>query len=173
MKVNIKLVASLIVALLVVAGSSPVKAETMTDAHTERIRSNCIGAKDSLNRLHTSDALLRVNRGQLYESLTTKLITPFNSRVALNQLDNKQLVAVASDYKTALSSFRQDYIEYEKQLAAAIKIDCQKQPVSFYDAVSSARSKRLVVYDDILKLGQYIDDYESEFTKFVKSENLQ
>ncbi len=140
---------------------------TMTDAQISQIKSSCLTAKDTLAQLHANDALLRVNRGQMYESMATKLMTPFNNRVDNNHLNSKYLVAVTQDYKDALTTFRNDYITYEESLSSALKIDCTKEPVSFYDAVADARTKRTQVHSDVLKLHQYIDQYKSTFEQFV------
>lgn len=167
--VRLSLISCAAIVLLTFSFCLNVNANTMTEAHIEYIRNNCVSAKDSLNRLHASDALLRVNIGQLYESLGAKLMVPFNNRVALNKLDNTRLVAVTSDYEQELTSFRQNYIAYERQLSAAIAIDCRKQPVTFYDAVAKARAKRMVVYNSVVELQNYIDDYKAEFTNFSAS----
>lgn len=140
---------------------------TITDAQMTRIRSNCISAKNTLNQLHASDALLRVNRGQIYESMTTKLMSRFNSRVESNHLDASKLVSVTQSYGSALTQFRTDYQSYEEQLSNALSIDCTKEPIAFYDSVASARTKRSRVHSDVVILHQYIDDYSSAFDNFA------
>lgn len=169
MKLNFRFLTSLILAAsLVIASCHIAKAESLSDSHKERIRANCVSAKDSLNRLHVSDALLRVNRGQLYESMSTKLMTRFNSRLSSNQLEDGKLESVADSYSRVLGTFRQDYMVYEQEMSAALKIDCQKQPELFYETVASARAKRLVVYQDITNLNRYIDNYETAFIEFLE-----
>jgi hypothetical protein len=121
-----------------------------------------------LNQLHASDALLRVNRGQIYESMSTKLMDRFNGRVSNNGFDNTNLVAITKSYGLMLDTFRLDYITYEKQLALAISIDCPNQPVEFYDAVLSARTKRSQVNADVIKLNQFIDQYQLAVNQFEK-----
>ena len=141
----------------------------MTEAQMTRIRSNCISAKNTLTQLHASDALLRVNRGQIYESMTTKLMSRFNSRVDSNHFDASSLISVTQNYATALTNFRNDYQSYEEQLSNALSTDCTKEPVAFYDSVASARSKRTQVHVDVIILHQYIDSYESAFNDFATS----
>lgn len=140
----------------------------MTEAHIERIRSNCVEAQSTLNQLHASDALLRVNRGQLYESMSTKLMVPFNSRVALNRLDSRQLLTIASRYEQELIAFRQTYQQYEEAMTQTLKINCTKQPVAFYDSLSDARKKRSLVHQNVLKLHKTIQDYKTEFEVFAE-----
>ncbi|TAL14100.1 hypothetical protein EPN95_03785 [Patescibacteria group bacterium] len=145
---------------------------TMTDAQIVRIKASCINVKNSLGQLRVNDALLRVNRGQVYESMTSKLMTPFNSRVDSNNLNSKDLVSITNNYNTAFATFSTDYQAYAEQLSTALDINCQNEPVGFYDAVANARTKRSQVHADVLVLHQYIDDYATTFGTFV-SDNQQ
>lgn len=153
-----------IISLAVVAAQSV----PMTDQQIDLIRNNCVSTKNTLNQLHSSDALLRVNRGQIYELISTKLMEKFNSRVSDNKFNNASLVSVTNSYESMLDTFRFDYITYEKQLVLAINIDCSKQPVVFYDAVALARTDRDQVHTDVVKLNQLIDQYKLSVDQFGK-----
>ena len=139
---------------------------SLSDQQLQHIKDNCLSAKSSLSQLRVSDALLRVNMGQIYEALSTKLMSGFNGRVSSNGLDNSSLTSVSDDYKTALETFRSDYLSYESQLSDTIGIDCSVQPEVFYNSLVSARLKRQKVYTDVKNLNQYLDDYKSAVTKF-------
>ena len=141
---------------------------TITPQQTEYIRGNCISLKNTLNQIHVSDALLRVNMGQRYELMSTKLMDRFNGRVSSNNFNNVGLVSVSGNYKTTLDFFRIDYKLYEEQLANAIKIDCVEDPASFFEAIIVARYRRNQIYADITKLNNFIDQYRSEVEKFEK-----
>jgi len=145
--------------------------EPVTDAQIAQIKANCVTTKNTLDRLHASDALLRVNRGQLYESMTTKLMVPFNTRLSSNHIDATNLSSTNASYVDSLASFRTDYQAYEEQLSTALKVDCTKQPVTFYDAVISARTKRNQVHEDVIKLHGYIDNYKSGVEDLSKTYN--
>lgn len=140
----------------------------MTEAHIERIRSSCVDAQSTLSQLHASDALLRVNRGRLYESISTKLMVPFNSRVALNRLDSANLPAVASQYEKQLVTFRLHYQQYEEAMTKTLKINCTNQPVAFYDSLNETRTKREMVHADTIGLHKTIQSYKVEFEAFAK-----
>src|SRR6188508_2865151 len=114
-------------------------AEDLSPEQVAKIKQNCVAIKSSLSQLHASDALLRVNRGQMYESLATRLMDTFNSRLSSNKLDNKAMVTVTGNYRTALASFRTDYIAYEEKLSDAINVDCVSQPNTFHTTVQEAR----------------------------------
>jgi hypothetical protein len=141
----------------------------MTEAHIARIRNNCVEAQSTLYQLHASDAVLRVNRGQLYESISTKLMAPFNSRVTLKQLDGVNLVTIATNYDRQLSDFRSKYQQYEEAMTTALNVNCKNQPVAFYDAVTDARNKRQLVHDSTAVLQKTIQDYKNEFEVFAKT----
>ena len=140
----------------------------MTEAHIERIRSFCVEAQTTLGQLHASDALLRVNRGRLYEAISTKLMTPLNSRIALNSLDSLGLPGIASRYDRELAAFRLNYQQYEEAMSRTLKIDCTKQPVAFYDSVAETREKREKTHGNVVKLNQTIQEYKTEFETFAK-----
>lgn len=166
------LVGCLMIATVVLGGMSLINVSAqstgMTDQQIELIRTNCLSAKTTLNQLHVSDALLRVNRGQLYESISTKLMNKFNNRIMNNNFDSTDFISISKDYGSMLDTFRLDYITYEEQLSVALDIDCSKQPVAFYDAVSSARVKRVQVHTDVVNLNQYIAQYQLILDQFEK-----
>jgi hypothetical protein len=140
----------------------------MTETHIERIRGFCVEAQTTLGQLHASDALLRVNRGRLYESISTKLMTPLNSRIALNSLDSLNLPGIASRYDQELAAFRQNYQQYEEAMTRTLRIDCTKQPVAFYDSVAETRDKRQKTHDNVVKLNETIQEYKAEFEVFAQ-----
>lgn len=141
---------------------------TMTEAHIERIKANCIDAQASLTQLHTSDALLRVNRGRMYETIATKLMVPFNSRVTSNQLDGKSLIEIYTTYEKHLAEFRSNYQSYEQSMSETLRINCQNQPVSFYDKVNATSELRKRVHTSVVALHKAINDYKVAFDAFAK-----
>lgn len=140
--------------------------EPLSEAHSQRIVRNCTAAKASLERLHRTDALLRVNRGQLYESISTKLMARFNGRVALNRLDGSALVTITTTFEKALQSFRQNYQIYDEALSSALRIDCNTKPEAFYYATLEARDKRTKVNQAVQVLHSSIRDYQRAFDQF-------
>ena len=142
-------------------------ASTLTPDQQQKIASNCVSIKNGLSQLHASDALLRVNRGQIYESMGSKLMDRFNSRLSSNGLDNKAMTTVTDSYRTQLNAFRSDYISYEQKLSTALTIDCTQKPTDFYNTVEDARTLRNIVHSDVIKLHQSIDDYRSSVGDFL------
>ena len=163
----VALASLLTVGLLLPLTGSSVNAEDLTPDQAARVKANCVSIKNSLSQLHASDALLRVNRGQVYESMATKLMDTFNDRLAGNRLDNEAMTTVTSNYRSALTTFRVDYIAYEQKLSEAIKIDCTTQPNTFHAALEDARTLRTKVHDDVVRLHRIIDDYRSSVSDFL------
>jgi hypothetical protein len=169
-RISISLLLLGVITISGIIWQSSVRAQNipMTEAHIERIRDNCIDAQSTLRQLHASDALLRVNRGQLYESISTKLMAPLNSRITLNRLDGVNLVSIATTYESQLNYFRQSYKQYEEAMSQTLKINCMNQPVVFYDSVADTRAKRKKVHDSTLALHNTIREYKSSFELFSK-----
>lgn len=148
-----------------VAQSTPT---TLTDEQRARIVDNCTSMKNTLNQLKASDALLRVNRGQAYESLRGRLMDPFNSRIGGSNLDAKGMLSVTTSYDATLNAFRAAYSAYERQLTSAIRIDCTKNPDAFHAAIEDARVKRIAVHTQVGALHQKIDDYKTVVNDFYQ-----
>ena len=163
----VALASLLTVGLLLPLTGSSASAEDLTPDQASRVKANCVSIKNSLSQLHASDALLRVNRGQVYESMAAKLMDTFNDRLAGNRLDNKAMTTVTANYRSALTTFRTDYIAYEQKLSEAIRIDCPAQPNTFHAALEQARTLRSKVHDDVVRLHRVIDDYRSSVNDFL------
>lgn len=140
--------------------------EALTTKQKAQISANCVSIQSTLKQLHENDALLRVNRGQLYESIRTRLMDRFNGRLASNGLDARGLLSVTTNYGNAFKSFQDDYRVYEQSLSALTRIDCAKEPEKFHDALLDTREKRLQVHTDVVRLHRYIDDYRSAVSDF-------
>lgn len=164
---RLSVLSALVVGVLsLTAMTTQAQQASTTDAHIQRIIANCRQANRALTQLHASDALLRVNRSQLYELISTRLMARLNSRLSLNRLDASKLVSVTAAFDRSLSAFRERYEVYEQQLATTIRIDCTKQPVTFYDAVAKSRELRSAVHEAVVDLSRYTGEYAQEFDAF-------
>lgn len=173
MKLTVRalLLGILVGASVFVGGSLQVAAQEpqLSDAHEARIREKCPFAKTTLRQLHTSDTGLRVNRGQLYEAISTKLMATFNSRLTLNRLDGGDLDSIAVTYEKDLREFREDYTAYEQAMTATLDIDCFKRPSDFYYSVANAREKRKELNQTVKNLNAGIVNYKKSFEAFASS----
>lgn len=130
------------------------------------IQSRCDAIQTNLNQLHTTDALLRVNRGQVYASISADLMAKLNSRIALNRLDGSQLIQVTNTYEDHHAMFRQAYQEYSDEIAKLMGIDCENKPYEFYESLVAARQKRARVHESVKLLNENIGQYQAAFTQF-------
>ena len=167
-KFNHIVIALVAVGMVSLAGWHTVSAQTtLTNEQRSQIISNCLTIKNSLNQLHATDALLRVNRGQVYESMASKLMETFNTRLSNNGRDVKGLELVTSNYRSTLTDFRNHYQEYDRQLTETIKIDCSEHPDEFHASLLDSREKRAIVHEDVKKLHRFIDDYRSAVDDYI------
>lgn len=164
---TIKSIIAVFIALFAVTVlHSNASSSILTDSQINQVKNNCVSAKATLNQLHASDALLRVNSGQIYESLSTKLMDKFNARLANNNFGNSTLVSISINYEQALDEFRQDYMNYENQITKTLNYNCTSEPVAFYESVLESRVKREKVYGDVVKLNKYIEEYKAAVDLF-------
>lgn len=156
--------------LLAVAAAQTVSAQaTISEEQINLVRQNCARTSTTLNQLHANDALLRNNRGRLYELISNKLMAPLGSRIALNRLDGIQLSATALEYDQKLDDFRRSYIEYEGLMTKTIKVSCKDRPAEFYESLSSAREKRQELHANTVALNRLLETYQANFEGFVKN----
>lgn len=141
--------------------------KTDSDMPTDRLQANCDNILGSLRRLHTNDALMRVNVGQMYNGISVRMMARLNSRLALNRIDSTELVEITSRFETLRSQFSTDYNKYEPALANLVKEDCKNEPIKFYELLLKARDERAKLSETVTALGQTIDDYQ------VAVENLK
>lgn len=156
--------------LTAMAVSGAVQAQSaLSEAHIERIRQNCVTVHATLQQLHASDGLLRVNRGPLYENISTKLMAPLNSRIALSRLSGlEELAATTLEYDRQLDIFRASYKQYEESMSRTMRIDCASRPAEFYDGIGRTRELRQTLYADSQALTELLIRYKVEFEEFSR-----
>lgn len=164
---------AIVFAVLVMSGltASFARAEVLSDDQKSHISSSCVSAKEAIRRLQTSDALLRVNRGQIYESLNTRLMLRFNTHAESKGYTTRSLVAVTDFYINALSDFRAIYQDYAKKLETSLATDCIKDQEKFLQSVLDARMAREKLHTSTQKINQTLGEYRSAFDAFVMTFN--
>ena len=96
-------------------------------------------------------------------------MTPLNQRIASNQLDGSALVATTAKYTRQYQTFYNAYRDYKLALQGALNTDCSKQPTVFYDAITKAREKRILVHEASVQLLNLAEQYRGQFTNFRAS----
>lgn len=161
----------LVIGLIVLLSAQPARAEgalILTDAQIFGIQENCLQSKTALTRLHTADRLLRVNLAQRYENISLRLMAPFGSRIALNGLDGVALNKLTVDYNQAIKQFSAAYSDYDTTVQDALKTDCVKDPVAYYQKIEQARVNRGKVYTKTQAVNQHLAKYREAFELFAK-----
>lgn len=160
-----KLVTGLLLVGLIFGGTAAYAEDTratLTDADIANIKSNCVSVQAALNRVQESDTLARVNLAQQYETISNKLMAPFNSRAGLNRLDAVAVTQTTVAFNKKLDEFRTLYQQYKETLNRAIQLKCVDQPVTFYDTLTLARDHRAAVREAVVSLGGLIKQYATQ-----------
>ena len=171
---TLTLVALLGMAALVQSHASAMQPNTGA-TQSALVKSRCADIKASLNRLEANDKLLRHNIGSTFLTVTNKLMTPLNQRIATSQLDGSKMLGVTARYTKAYKGrpegdFYTAYLDYENSLLAAIAVDCTKQPTVFIDALDKARQNRLKLREATERLMELSRDYKDAFDTFKKQQ---
>ncbi len=141
-----------------------VDSETATIA---RLEENCDTIKTTLRRIHTNDALLRVNMGQMYSGLSSQFMARLNSRLAINRINSPELVDITGRFEDQRTEFSKNYTSYESAMSDLINTDCRNQPVKFYAALLKARDERANLSTSVRAMNSRVSEYQ------VGVENLQ
>ena len=165
-----KLSALLLSGLLVLLAAQQARAEgalILTDTQIFAIQENCLKSKAALERLHTADTLLRVNLGQRFENISLRLMAPLNSRIALSGLDGIELTKLTVQYNQAIKQFSSTYSKYDTSVNVAVKTDCVKDPVGYYQKIEQARADREKVQRSTQAIKAILDQYRAAFDAFA------
>lgn len=141
----------------------------LTEAQTETIADNCTVSKIALGQVHSNDAAMRVNIGQEYANISSRLMAPLNSRISLAGRDGVQLTQITADYNTVLQEFRAAYRLYDNAVLEALGIDCRTKQAEYYAAVLVARQERAKVREAVSQLSSLATEYRSGVTDFRHS----
>lgn len=164
--------ATAITALLLAAGSQLVFAESaerpliLTEAQTQAIGDSCTISKIALGQVHSNDAVMRINLGQEYVNISSRLMAPLNSRISLAGRDGVELTKLTAEYNQVLQQFRSAYSVYDDSVQAALNIDCRSRQAEYYAAVIKSREERLKVRAAVEKLNDIARRYRTEVDAF-------
>jgi len=167
MKLRILVIVALVFGATFFAfGMKASAATTITPEKVARIRMRCVENQAVLNRLQTTDVFLRNDRGNLYRTISDKLMVPLNRRIAANSLDAGPLLKITSDYNEEYSRFFDAYVVYDNSLSKLRSINCDREPVAFYNALLDTRDKRAKLAASNQAIRELIRQYGLAFTNF-------
>lgn len=138
----------------------------LTEAQSQFISDSCRVSKIALGEVHSSDAVMRVNLGQEYANISSRLMAPLNSRIGLSGRDGVELTRITAEYNQLLQQFREAYVVYDDSVSAALAIDCRSKQAEYYGAIMTAREERQEVRELIDQLNQLAGQYRTEVDEF-------
>lgn len=131
-----------------------------------QVEMDCLDVKLRLTRVYEQDGLSRVNAGQVYDTISHKLMARLNAKVVDDRLDGGDLVKSTAVFEEALVAFRAEYREYEVALNSLLKSDCQSRQQAFYLALTEVRERRKKVHESVAALRQASKEYYDAFKEF-------
>lgn len=131
-------------------------------AQIDSVYNQCDIIRADLKQVHTSDSLMRVNIGQVYNGVSDKLMARLNSRLAVNRLDSTKLVAITSQYEATRADFASNFNLYDDALNKLLKIKCRDKPEEFYQQLVATRELRQELTGSSNQLNQLITEYRLE-----------
>lgn len=138
------------------------QADTISSEALANVRTNCGTIKATVSRIHTNDALVRVNIGQDYNAISTRLMAKLNGRLSLNKLDASKLVSITNEFEAARQQFSSDYNSYDTIMSDLDKINCQSDPAKYHQKLVEARVARQQLASDITTLNKLVASYRDE-----------
>lgn len=141
--------------------------DTLTPEKQAIITQNCVLSQTTLQRIQHNDTATRINRGQGYEIILSRLMTPLNTRATSNGYNASAttLIDTTKRYQQAFDSFKNNYSNYDNAISSALKIKCKTKPVEFYGYLEEARKQRQTLAGDVDSLLGLIDEYRADVIK--------
>lgn len=150
----------------------PAFAESNPDFSEEKrglISQNCGTIRQSLKLLQRSDSRARTYFGAIYETFSSKYLTPLNLRLVKNNISSVSLIKLQTSFAESRSTFSSDFIAYSKSLEELISTDCRLEPDLFYERLEKTREKRMLVSSDLADLNDALASSVSSIEKLKES----
>ena len=125
----------------------------ISESRKERIANRCDVIHDNLKELQRNDSKVRINLGRYYDTILTGFMMPLSNWLEENSFSGSTgLLSNQDNFYQTQVDFRDDYIEYQKELEILGLMDCKAEPEAFYDKLVEVREKRKIVTEDVAKL---------------------
>ncbi len=136
----------------------------------DAVRAGCLSAKSALSQTEKNDAVLRINRGRIYNEVSD-LLYAMNARISNNRRSAPKLSQITEDFNDELSKFKDTYNKYDDKLVELTKSDCSNAPSDFYSGLVSVRQGRENLKDSVEKLDRLVEEYSDSFKSLKESIN--
>ncbi len=131
----------------------------MSDEKSGAISQHCGTIKQALKSLQKTDARSRSYLGTVYETIISKYITPFNTRLINNGQPNVSLTDLHSTILDVRKQFVSDYTSYSQTFETLLSVNCQEDPEGFYWYLGETRKKRAEVSSDTTNMRNLLSEY--------------
>lgn len=143
-----------------------------TDMSAEKqtiITQTCVSSQTVLQRIQHNDAATRVNRGQGFETLITRLMTPLNTRTTARGFNESAalLLDTSKRYQQTLENFKDTYEAYDNALTGALRTKCKDKPAKFYEYIEQARKHRQNLAGEVATLHHLAGEYRANVQKLT------
>jgi hypothetical protein len=138
--------------------------DMISDQKATNISTSCAQLKVRLSTIQSTDTVLRINRGRLYDSQVSDQMAAFNSRVVNNKVNAPLLISSAADFQAGFKALQESFKTYTDDLTTAKGLDCSNNPREFYGWINKARIDRASVNAATTNLDQLLDKYIQELS---------
>ncbi len=129
----------------------------LDQAQEDAIIQNCDNIKQSLIKLQHADSRTRTYLGSAYEAISGRFITPLNLRLVKNNLPSTELLKIQSEFNTSQTAFRDQYVEYMRELEGLIATECKSHPDEFSRKLETTRTKREALRQTTKKISELVN----------------
>lgn len=160
-------IAFILVTVVTFSSTSFAQPADLTSEKRDVVVQTCVSAQTVMQKIQHNDAATRVNRGQSYETIVSRFMTPLNTRSTSNGYNSSAtlLTDTTKRYQQALESFKDHYESYDNAVSSALKTKCKDKPELFYGYVEDARRERQNVATDVGVLSGLISEYQANVLK--------
>lgn len=144
-------------AMLVISSILAGSALALDKIQEDAIIQNCDNIKQSLIKLQHADSRTRTYLGSAYETISSRFITPLNLRLVKNNLPSTELLEIQSEFNTSQTAFRNQYVEYMRELESLIATECKSHPEDFSRKLDTVRTKRETLRQTTKKISELVD----------------
>lgn len=139
-----------------------------SDEKAHKIVSECQKIKGQIGKTRSNDALMRVNLGQSYETISDKLMVNLNTRIASNKLNGSKLVEKTAEFNENVIYFRENYQKYEKELTKLSDMKCSDKDIAktFYEQLEKVRYLRSELNYNTTKIAEISKEYKDALREF-------
>jgi len=142
---------------------------TLDEQQKAAIVENCNHIHQSLVKLQYADSRTRTYLGSAYETIIGKFITPLNLRLVKNNKTSSELFQIQNDFVEAQTNFRNQYVDYMRELESVIAADCAAHPDDFYAKLSKTRERREQLRLTTRQLSELVDKQASAVKKLAEA----